>query len=48
MVRDSVACPSRSGAPPSPSPFILEPIIDPAFLLPGLEAPLAMNPVLVV
>lgn len=48
MVRDSVACPPRSSAPPSPSRFILEYIVSPSFPLPGLEVSPATNLVLVV
>lgn len=48
MVCDSVACLPHSSAPLSPSPFILEPIVDHAFPLLGLEASPAMNLVLVV
>lgn len=44
----SSSCPRYSGTPPSPSSFILEPIVDPTFPLPGLDEPPAMNPVLVV
>lgn len=48
VVLELVAYPPRSGVPPSRSPLVLEPIVDPVFSLLGLRDHTAVNQVLVV